>query len=106
MPLRAIEQLITSQGALILALNAGDVVAVEAATARVARALDRMRDDRAPLAGDDRRLAYALRQAETARSRVNFLTGHVAHHLERLTGRRQGCAMRACTNAGNLRQTG
>jgi hypothetical protein len=102
MPPRAIDRLIDCQGALISALDAGDVSAVEVATARVARALEAVRAE-TPSANEDRpRFDYALRQAEAARGRVNFLTDRVSQRLERLTHQRGERVTHTYTNAGKL----
>ena len=99
---RAIDRLIDCQGALISALDAGDVSAVEDATARVARALEAVRAE-TPSANEDRpRFDYALRQAEAARGRVNFLTDRVSQRLERLTHQRGERVTHTYTNAGKL----
>ncbi len=102
MPPRAIERLIDCQGALISALDAGDVVAVEDATARVVRALEDIRAEGNSTSEDRPRFDYALRQAEAARGRVNFLTDRVSQRLERLTHQRGDRVTHTYTNAGKL----
>lgn len=98
---RAIERLIDCQGALISALDAGDVSAVEDATQRVVHALEAVRSETS--ATEDRpRFDYALRQAEAARGRVNFLTDRVSQRLERLTHQRGDRVTQTYTNAGKL----
>lgn len=104
MATRAIEQLIACQGALIQALDAGDIVAVETATAQVARALDAVRGETVASSEDRVEFDYALRQADAARGRVNFLTDRVAQRLERLTQRRGDRTVRTYTNTGKLGQ--
>jgi len=102
MPPRAIDRLIDCQGALISALDAGDVIAVEDATARVARALEDVRAESHAPSEDRPRFDYALRQAEAARGRVNFLTDRVSQRLERLTHQRGDRVTHTYTNAGKL----
>lgn len=102
MPPRAIERLIDCQGALISALDAGDVIAVEDATARVARALEAVRDEGLSTTDDKPHFDYALRQAEAARGRVNFLTDRVSQRIERLTHQRGDRVIHTYTNAGKL----
>lgn len=102
MPPSAIERLIDCQGALISALDAGDVNAVEDATARVARALDDVRAEGKATTNDRPQFDYALRQAEAARGRVNFLTDRVSQRLERLTHQRGDRVTHTYTNAGKL----
>ncbi len=74
MPNRALQNLIACQTALIRALDAGDVCAMETATSLVARALEQVRSHLVETQEDRRGLDLALRQAEAARKRVNFLT--------------------------------
>jgi hypothetical protein len=97
-----IELLIDCQGALIRALDDGDVSAVERATASVARALDAVRDEKIGSATERGRFDYALRQAEAARGRVNFLTDRVAQRLDRLTQRRGNRVVQLYTSSGKL----
>ena len=85
---RAIDQLIDCQGALIHALDAGDVGAVERATAQVAQVLDLVRHEHIANPDDRGRFDYALRQAEVARGRVNFLKDRATQRIERLMQRR------------------
>jgi len=87
-PANALDQLIDCQGALIHALDLGDVSAVEHATAQVAQVLDLVRHE--PIADheDKRRFDYAVRQAEIAHSRVNSLTDRMAQRLHRAAQRR------------------
>jgi hypothetical protein len=81
-----IETLIECQTALIAALDAGDVAALEDATARVAKAVAAVRAQggwtESGQAKD--RIGHALKQAEAARTRVNFLTDRTRQRLERL----------------------
>jgi hypothetical protein len=102
MQARAMERLIDCQGALISALDAGDVTAVEDATFRVARALEAVRAEGLSTNDDKPHFDYALRQAEAARGRVNFLTDRVAQRIERLTQQRGSRVIHTYTNAGKL----
>lgn len=104
MAIAALEQLIASQGALIDALDQGDVAALEEATRGVARAIDAVRHERANAQSERLRVDYALRQTEAARGRVNFLTDRVAQRLDRLTGRRGRGFVQTYTNTGKLGQ--
>lgn len=104
MPPSAIENLIDCQSALIRALDGGDVSAVEAATAQVARALEQVRQEAPPRREERGRVDYALRQAEAARGRVNFLTDRVAQRIERLPERRGHRTVQTYTNTGKIGQ--
>jgi hypothetical protein len=82
-----IETLIACQSALLDALDAGDVAAIEDTTARVAAAVAAVRarggwTDGAP---EKDRISHALKQAEAARTRVNFLTDRTRRRIERLS---------------------
>ncbi len=98
----AIELLIDCQGALIQALDEGDLSAVEAATARVASALNAVRAEPICSVAERGLFDYAHRQAEVARSRVNFLTDRVAQRLNRLTQRRGRRVVQLHTPRGKL----
>lgn len=83
MSLDALETLIEAQAALIAALDAGDVAAIERATGDVHALLPAVR------AGGQRaeareRVGYAMRQADAARIRVNFLTDRTRDRADRL----------------------
>lgn len=68
----------------------------------MSRALEAVRAE-TPSANEDRpRFDYALRQAEAARGRVNFLTDRVSQRLERLTHQRGERVTHTYTNAGKL----
>lgn len=104
MPLSAIEQLISCQSDLIRALDAGDVIALEQATARVVAALDRVRADPGPATQQRDRFDHALRQAEAARFRVNFLTVRAAQRLDRPTHRRGQRIVQIYDRSGKIGQ--
>ncbi|MFM7027600.1 MAG: hypothetical protein ACKOXK_02850 [Chakrabartia sp.] len=100
----AIEHLISCQNDLIRALDAGDVIALELATARVGSALDLVRADPGPVTRERERFDHALRQAEAARFRVNFLTDRVTQRLDRLTRRRGQRIVQTYDRAGKIGQ--
>ena len=74
-------------------------------TAQVAQVLDLVRHERIANPEDQGRFDYALRQAEAARGRVNFLTDRVAQRMERLTQRRGSRIVSMYTSHGKLRQS-
>ncbi len=101
-PANALDQLIDCQGALIHALDLGDVSAVEHATAQVAEVLDLVRHEHIAGHEDKIRFDYALRQAELARGRVNSLTDRMAQRLHRAAQRRGARVLEIYTNGGKL----
>lgn len=81
----AVKHLIACQAALIEALDAQDVHAIEAATTELAEAVDALR--RVAAAGGDEEAAqidYALRQSQAARIRVNCLSQWNSQKIDRL----------------------
>lgn len=101
-PANALDQLIDCQGALIHALDLGDVSAVEHATAQVAQVLDLVRHEHIADHEDKIRFDYALRQAKLARGRVNSLTDRMAQRLHRAAQRRGARVQEIYTNGGKL----
>lgn len=101
-PANALDQLIDCQGALIHALDLGDVSAVAHATAQVAQVLDLVRHEHSAVHDDKGRFDYALRQAEIAHSRVNSLTDRMAQRLHRAAQRRGARVLETYKNVGKL----
>lgn len=87
-----IEAVIVGQAALIAALDADDVGAIEAATRDLAAAVDRIRRSGAVRAQSDTRsrVDYALKQGDAARMRVNYLSDRTRQRADHLTARRGG----------------
>ena len=83
-----IEGVIAGQAALIAALDAGDVAAIEAATASLSRLLSVVRASGAVIGVRHDRVDHALRQTEAARTRVNYLADRNRQRLDRLAERR------------------
>lgn len=86
----ALSDLIRCQNDLIKALDSDSVSALEHATASVAAAIARLTSDpewqKSLDVGED--VTYALKQAEAAKARVNFLTDRTRQRLERITSAR------------------
>lgn len=85
-----IEQVIDAQAALIAALDAGDVAAIEQATASLSQLLSGASRGGAVVAVRAGRIDHALKQTEAARTRVNFLADRTRQRLDRLAQRRGG----------------
>ncbi len=84
-----IEAVIEAHTALIAALDAGDIGAIEATTAALSRLLLVARARGGVAAGTNPdRLGHALRQTEAARVRVNYLADRTRQRLDRLAERR------------------
>jgi len=83
-----IEAVIAAQTALIAALDAGDIGAIEETTGALSRLLlvVRARDTVAGTSPD--RVGHALKQTEAARARVNYLADRTRQRLDRLAERR------------------
>jgi hypothetical protein len=99
-----VETLIACQTALLAALDAGDVAALEEATARVAAAVSAVRAQ-GGWGGDAHqkdRIAHALKQAEAARTRVNFLTDRTRQRIERLSEMRGQRIIQTYGNQGKI----
>lgn len=79
-----IEAVITAQSVLIDALDAGEVLRIEAATAALADLIARAKADDVGKGLDRTRVDHALRQGEAARTRVNFLADRTRQKRERL----------------------
>ncbi|MES2290870.1 MAG: hypothetical protein V4530_14140 [Pseudomonadota bacterium] len=92
-----IEAVIAGQAALIAALDAGDVGAIEAATRDLAAAVDTIRRSGAvrAQATTRSRVDYALKQSDAARMRVNYLSDRTRQRADRLTAK--GGTTRAVT---------
>ncbi|MEP6786685.1 MAG: hypothetical protein ABI898_13250 [Sphingomonadales bacterium] len=97
-----IEAVIAAQGALIAALDAGDVCAIEAATRDLAAVIDSVRRSGGVRAtGNTRaRVDHALKQGDAARMRVNYLADRNRQRADRLTTRRGGGRAATYTAAG------
>jgi hypothetical protein len=79
-----IEGVITAQATLIAAIDAGDVAAIEAATAALSRMLSAVRASGAVADVSRDRVDHALKQTEAARTRVNYLADRTRQRLDRL----------------------
>lgn len=97
-----IEAVIAGQAALIAALDAGDVGAIEAATRDLAAAVDVVRRSGSIRAsnGTKSRVDYALKQSDAARMRVNYLSDRARQRAERLTPKGNANAAVTYTAAG------
>ena len=84
-----IEVVIVSQNALIVALDTGDVGAIEEATQALSNAIQHARSGSSIDAskGSDR-ISYALKQTEAARIRVNYLADRNRQKIDDLARRR------------------
>ncbi len=85
-----IEQVIDAQAALIAALDAGDVAAIEQATASLSQLLSAMKSGGPVVTVRTKRVDHALKQTDAARTRVNFLADRTRQRLDRLAQRRGG----------------
>jgi hypothetical protein len=85
-----VEAIIAAQAALIAALDAGDVAAVEATTATLSRLLAAARSGGAAVAVRRDRIDHALKQATAARTRVNYLADRTRARLDRLSAAHGG----------------
>jgi hypothetical protein len=83
-----IEGVIAAQAALIAALDAGDVAAIEGTTTTLSRLLSAIRSSGAPTGVRHDRVDHALRQTDAARARVNYLADRNRQRLDRLAERR------------------
>ena len=84
-----IEAVIVSQSALIAALDAGDVTAIERATQALSNEIQRARDGgRINASTGAERMSYALKQTEAARIRVNYLADRNRQKIDDLARRR------------------
>ncbi len=79
-----VEAVIVAQAALIAALDAGDVAAIERATATLADLLGTLKQQNLVAPMDRTRVDHALRQSDAARIRVNFLADRTRQRRERL----------------------
>jgi ethanolamine utilization protein EutA (predicted chaperonin) len=97
-----VEMVIAGQAALIAALDAGDVAAIEAATATLGTVLAALRAR--GVVGDEAgdRIDYALRQSDAARTRVNYLADRTRQRLDRLAARRGVTQSPVYTTRGRL----
>lgn len=83
-----IERLIAAQDSLIAAIDAGDIAAVEVATAAMSGLLAMMRGHGTVGRVERARVDYALKQTEAARTRVNYLADRTRQKLDRMAERR------------------
>jgi hypothetical protein len=97
-----IEAVITAQGTLIVALDAGDVGAIEAATRDLAAIIDSVRRSGSIRAssGTKARVDHALKQGDAARMRVNYLSDRTRQRADRLTAQRGGARPATYTATG------
>lgn len=97
-----IEAVITAQGALIAALDAADVAAIEAATRDLAALIESVRRSGSIRAsnGTKSRVDHALKQGDAARMRVNYLADRTRQRADRLTAHRGGARAATYTAAG------
>ena len=87
MSLQLLDRLASSHEALIVALDANDLAAIEAATADLADAVEAARAMAMPdeRAGFRDRLASLAALAQAAQGRVNFLTDMVGRRVDTLS---------------------
>lgn len=104
MNVRSIESLIAAQSALIAALDARDVGAIESATVHLADAVVGLRKTGAWHATVAERAAvdHGLKQAAAARARVNYLANEARERSERLHGARSDGAPSVYAADGQL----
>jgi hypothetical protein len=90
----AFDQLIICQDALIAALDARDPEQIEAATADLASAVQRVKAQEVWRPGDGERdqLNHALRQSDAARLRVNYMANWNRQRIDQLNILRRGGA--------------
>lgn len=99
-----IEAVIAAQGALIAALDAGDVGAIEAATRNLSAVIDSVRRAATVHATSNTRarVDHALKQGDAARMRVNYLADRNRQRADRLTTQRGGGRAATYTAAGRF----
>ncbi len=97
-----IERLIAAQDSLIAALDAGDIAAVEVATAAMSRLLAMMRSHCTVGRVERARVDCALKQTEAARTRVNYLADRTRQKLDRMAERRGNQRPPTYTAAGRF----
>lgn len=83
-----IESVIVAQAALIAALDAGDVIGIERATAALSRVLVAAKAGGAVAGVTRPRVDHALKQSDAARTRVNYLADRTRQRIDRLAERR------------------
>jgi hypothetical protein len=85
-----IDRVIEAQAVLIIALDNGAVDAIESATRQLSDALADVRTTGAWLACDATgdRVSHAMRQADAARTRVNYLADRTRQSLGRIAAAR------------------
>ncbi len=83
-----IENVIAGQAALIAALDAGDVVGIETTTASLSRLLASAKGGETGSGVIPGRVDHALKQADAARTRVNYLADRTRQRIDRLAERR------------------
>jgi hypothetical protein len=101
-----IDNVISAQAALIAALDAGDVAAIETMTATLSQLLAAMRGSGAVANVRRERVDHALKQTEAARTRVNYLADRNRGRLDRLTIVRGGRTAVTYNTAGRLANSG
>lgn len=97
-----IEAVIAAQGALIAALDAANVDAIEAATRDLSAVIESVRRSGSIRAsgGTKARVDHALKQGDAARMRVNYLADRTRQRADRLTAARGGARAATYTAAG------
>jgi hypothetical protein len=85
-----VDRVIAAQAALIAALDASDVAAIEAATTTLSGLLTALRSSGAVVGAPRERVDHALRQSDAARTRINYLADRTRQRLDRLAERRGG----------------
>ena len=98
-----IETIIAAQVSLIEALDSGQVLAIEATTARLSGILASVRHGGAIADMDRGRVDHALRQAEAARSRVNYLADRTRRRADYLDRKRGGASASTYAANGQIR---
>lgn len=88
-----LDQVISRQDQLILALDERDADAIETATARLADALRALGAEGAVYDTPPQRVDHALRQAQAARIRVNVLADWTRQRIDRLSEIRSGSTL-------------
>lgn len=90
---KLLEEVISRQEQLILALDARDPAAIETATVELADALRALGAEGAVYGTAPQRVDHALRQAQAARIRVNVLSDWTRQRIDRLSEIRSGSAL-------------
>ncbi len=98
----AIDAVIDAQAELIAALDLGDVIAIEAATATLLQQLAGLRAADLGGAQANESIGYALKQTEAARIRINYLADRTRQRLDHLATRRGAKPSNLYTMTGRM----